>query len=73
MVAIHERSAPRSPSGDSKVSLGAARHTDGVHVMGPDHEADESNCDHCLDHSEVAEDRLATESEDNMADASEAR
>src|SRR3546814_10277625 len=46
---------------------------DRVHVVRPDEEADEADRDHRVGHAEIAEDRLAREGRDDMADDAEAR
>src|SRR3546814_11669080 len=45
---------------------------DRVHVVRPDEEADEADRDHRVGHAEIAEDRLAREGRDDMADDAEA-
>jgi hypothetical protein len=42
-------------------------------MVGPDHEADHADRHHRIGHSEIAEDRLAAEGGDDLADHAEAR
>ena len=56
-----------------EVALLGQRHADRVHVVRPDHEAERRDGDHRIDHRQVAEDRLAREGRDHVADDAEAR
>ena len=42
-------------------------------MVRPDHEADDADGDHRVGHAEIAEDRLAREGRDDLADDAEAR
>ena len=77
MVAIHEKilmpvGTAITMLASGKIGLGAARHPDRVHVMGPDDETDESDRNQRVYHSEIAEDRLAAERGNDVADDAEA-
>ena len=48
-------------------------HADGEHVVRPHDEADHADRDHRIGHAEIAEDRLAAEGRDDLADHAEAR
>ena len=57
----------------SEVGLHVHAHADRIHVVRPDHEADHADRDHGVGHAEIAEDRLAREGRDDLADDAEGR
>ncbi|MNT01227.1 hypothetical protein D3C72_1356840 [compost metagenome] len=59
--------------GEDEITLRFERQADRIHVVGPDDEADGADGDHGVGHGEVAEDRLARESGNDVADDAEAR
>ncbi len=56
-----------------EVALHVERQAGGVHVVCPHDEADAADGDHRVDHRHVAEDRLAAEGRDDVADDAKAR
>ena len=52
----------------NEVGLQINVHADRVHVVRPHDEADHTDCDHGVDHAEIAKDRLFREGRDDVAD-----
>ncbi|MPL92010.1 hypothetical protein SDC9_38099 [bioreactor metagenome] len=59
--------------GQHEVALLRQAEADGVHVVRPDDEAQDPDRHHRIDHRQIAEDRLAREGGDDVADDAEAR
>ena len=70
---LHARRHRDDHGGGDEVALHVEAQAGGVHVVGPHDEADEADGDHGVDHAEIAEDRLAREGRDDVADDAEAR
>ena len=56
-----------------EIHLRSQGQTGGVHVVRPDDEAQDADRGHGVDHAQIAEDRLAAEGRDHMADDAEGR
>ena len=58
--------------GEDEITLRIERQANRVHVVSPDDEADDTDCNHSVSHAEITEDRLTREGRYDVADNAEA-